>query len=323
VNPKPVARPRVVALGGGHGLAATLQALRRVTDDLAAVVVVSDNGGSSGRLRRDLGIVPPGDLRMALAALCGDDTSGRTWAQVIQHRFVDGELSGHAVGNLLITALWEVTGDVVEGLDWVARLLGAHGRVLPLSCEPLEIVAEVQGVDPSNPLGVNEIRGQVEVATSPGVVLNVRLEPATAEAAPDAIAAVLDADVIVLGPGSWFTSVMPHVALPTMAAALEQTEARIVLVLNLAPSQETAGITRARQIEMLAEYAPGLRLSDVIADTDVTTDLAEVGAVCDRIGATLHVARVAAPADEGGGHHQHDADLLAAAFGGLLRSGRR
>ena len=126
----------VVALGGGHGLSATLQALRRVTPHLTAVVGVSDDGGSSGRLREEFGIVPPGDLRMALAALCGDDTWGSTWARVLQHRFASkGELDGHSLGNLLITALWEETDDLVEGLDWVARLLDAKGKVLPLCIE--------------------------------------------------------------------------------------------------------------------------------------------------------------------------------------------
>ena len=121
----------VTALGGGHGLAASLRALRRVTSQVTAVVGVSDDGGSSGRIREQFGVVPPGDLRMALAALCGDDDWGSTWARVLQHRFSSsGDLDGHALGNLLITALWEETGDLVSGLDWVARLLDARGTVL-------------------------------------------------------------------------------------------------------------------------------------------------------------------------------------------------
>jgi uncharacterized cofD-like protein len=124
-----VVSKRVVALGGGHGLYASLSALRRVTRDLTAVVTVADDGGSSGRLRREFGVLPPGDLRMALAALCGDDAWGTTWSQVIQHRFTgDAELGGHAVGNVLIVGLWELLGDSVQGLDWVARLLGAPAR---------------------------------------------------------------------------------------------------------------------------------------------------------------------------------------------------
>ena len=126
--------PSVVALGGGHGLAASLMALRGVTTDLTAVVTVADNGGSSGRLRDEFGVLPPGDLRMALAALCGDDRWGQTWARVLQHRFAsEGEMHGHSMGNLLIVTLWDLLHDHVDGLDWVGGLLGARGRVLPMA----------------------------------------------------------------------------------------------------------------------------------------------------------------------------------------------
>src|SRR5680860_1314032 len=118
---------KVVALGGGHGLSASLSALRHVVSDLTAVVTVADNGGSSGRLRREFGVLPPGDLRQALAALCGDDDWGRTWARVLQHRFsTSGSMDEHAVGSLLIVALWELLGEHVGGLEWVGRLLGAQ-----------------------------------------------------------------------------------------------------------------------------------------------------------------------------------------------------
>ena len=139
----------VVALGGGHGLHASLSALRRVVDRLTAVVTVADDGGSSGRLRQEFGVLPPGDLRMALAALCGDDEWGQTWAQVLQHRFAgDGDMRGHVTGNLLIVSLWEQLGDHVQALDWVGRLLGASGRVLPMALTPLVMTAQIRGVDP-------------------------------------------------------------------------------------------------------------------------------------------------------------------------------
>ncbi len=144
----------VVALGGGHGLAASLSALRRVAGELTAVVTVADNGGTSGRLRTEFGALPPGDLRMALAALCGDDDWGQTWARVLQHRFrSEGEMHDHAVGNLLIVALWELLGGHVEGLDWVGRLLGAEGRVLPMAVTPIDIAADVVGLVPGSPTG--------------------------------------------------------------------------------------------------------------------------------------------------------------------------
>ena len=200
---------RAVALGGGHGLAATLRALRRVTDDVTAVVGVSDDGGSSGRLREEFDVVPPGDLRMALAALCGDDTWGRTWSRVVQHRFAgSGDLAGHSLGNLLITALWEETGDIVTGLDWVGALLGAHGRVLPVATAPLQVVADVAGLHPEDPSLVERVVGQVQVATTRGQVVGLRVEPADTAACPAAVEAITDAEAIVLGPGSWFTSVL-------------------------------------------------------------------------------------------------------------------
>src|SRR3954463_14865218 len=144
--------PRVVALGGGHGLAASLAALRHLTDRLTAVVTVADDGGSSGRLRREFGVLPPGDLRMALSALCDDGEWGRLWRDVLQHRFASaGALNGHALGNLLIVTLWELLDDPVAGLDWVGGLLGARGRVLPMAAVPLDIEAQVLGIDPDDP----------------------------------------------------------------------------------------------------------------------------------------------------------------------------
>src|ERR1700728_2844119 len=179
---------KVVALGGGHGLFASLSALRRVTRQLSAIVTVADDGGSSGRLRRQYGVLPPGDLRMALAALCGDDAWGTTWSRVIQHRFTgETELGGHAVGNVLIVALWELLGDSVQGLDWVGRLLGAHGRVLPMASVPLDLVAEVEGADPARPHDISTVLGQVACASTTGRVRSVSLVPRDPPACPEAV----------------------------------------------------------------------------------------------------------------------------------------
>ena len=143
---------KVVALGGGHGLAASLAALRRVTPDITAIVTVADDGGSSGRLRREFGVLPPGDLRMALAALCGDDAWGATWSRVVQHRFGGtGELAGHAVGNLLLAGLWDLFGDPVAGLDQVGRLLRVTGGCCRWPRCRWSIVAYVSGLDPRRP----------------------------------------------------------------------------------------------------------------------------------------------------------------------------
>ncbi|HYZ56718.1 MAG TPA: uridine diphosphate-N-acetylglucosamine-binding protein YvcK [Streptosporangiaceae bacterium] len=266
--------PKVVALGGGHGLAASLSALRRVSGDLTAIVTVADDGGSSGRLRRQYGVLPPGDLRMALAALCGDDDWGTTWSRVVQHRFGgDSELSGHAVGNLLIMALWELLGDTVEGLDWVGRLLGTRGRVLPMASVPLDIVAEVEGADPARPHEISRVRGQHACAATPGRVRSISLLPDDPPAVPAAVTAVMEADWVVFGPGSWFTSVLPHLLVPELSSALRGTRARRLVALNLAPQPgETGGFSPHKHLEVLAGHSPGLTIDIVLADSSAARD---------------------------------------------------
>ena len=303
-------------MGGGHGLAASLRALRRVTDEVTAVVTVADDGGSSGRLRVEFGVLPPGDLRMALAALCGDDEWGQTWSRVAQHRFrSDGDLHDHSVGNLLIVALWELLGDSVAGLDWVARLLGAHGRVLPMSLVPLDIEAVVE-LDGSPVVGetgegLATVRGQVAVATTPGRVVHLGLVPERPPACPEAVAAVSAADWVVLGPGSWFTSVIPHLLVPDLAQALESTPARRVVALNLAPQPgETAGFAPETHLEVLASFAPALRVDVVLADRAAVPDPGALREVADGMGAEVVLAPLASAADP----HVHDPDLLADAF---------
>lgn len=308
--------PRVVAIGGGHGLAATLRALRRVTDDVTAVVGVSDNGGSSGRLRDEFDVVPPGDLRMALAALCGDDTWGRTWSRVIQHRFSgDGDLAGHSIGNLLITALWEETGDIVTGLDWIAALLGAHGRVLPVATRPLHVVADVAGMDPRDPAQTERVEGQVQVATTPGRVVSLRIEPPDTQACPDAVEAIRQADVVVLGPGSWFTSVIAPLLVSGISQAIVDSAAKVVVVLNLAPQPgETSDFSPERHLHELARYLPSVRIDAVIADPGRVNDVSTLAAVTATLGGQL----VLAPVSARDGTPRHDVDLLASAFGGVL-----
>ncbi|HET7476824.1 MAG TPA: uridine diphosphate-N-acetylglucosamine-binding protein YvcK [Dermatophilaceae bacterium] len=310
------ARPAVVSLGGGHGLAASLAALRLVTDKITAVVTVADDGGSSGRLREEFDVLPPGDLRMALAALCDDTEWGHQWRDVLQHRFAGtGPLAGHSLGNLLIVSLWDLLGDAVGGLDLVGRLLGARGRVLPMAAVPLTIAASVVGGDPDRPDEVVDVRGQVAVATTPGRVLGVRLTPAQPPACAEAVQAVREADWVVLGPGSWFTSVMPHLLVPALRAALLSTKARRILTLNLLMhTSETAGFSAENHIEVLAAHAPKLRIDVVLADPSVVEDEALLARVADAVGAELVVAPVAAPGRPG----NHDPLRLAAAYHDII-----
>lgn len=259
--------PKVTALGGGHGLAASLTALRRLTDRLTAVVTVADDGGSSGRLRHEFDILPPGDLRMALAALCDDDQLGRRWAQVLQSRFPgDGPLGGHSIGNLLIAGLWQQLPDPVDGLDMVAALLQARGRVLPMAMVPLVIEADVIGDDPTRPDEIRVVSGQVNVALTKGEIAAIRLIPDRPPACPDALASIEASDYVVLGPGSWFSSVIPHLLVPDLTDALVGSRARKILTLNLVPFEETEGYTASRHIELIADHAPELRLDAVVVD---------------------------------------------------------
>jgi uncharacterized cofD-like protein len=308
----------VVALGGGHGLHASLSALRHLVDDLTvdeltAVVTVADNGGSSGRLRGEFGVLPPGDLRMALAALCGDDEWGDTWAKVLQHRFEgDGEMRGHVVGNLLIVGLWELLGDHVDALDWVGRLLGAKGRVLPMAMTPMDITAEVRGLVAGDPDALTTVRGQVEVATTEGVITEIALEPADPEVSPAVVDAIGAADWVVLGPGSWFSSVLPHLLVPRLRESLVSTDARVVVVLNLEEQAgETGGFGPADHLAVLAEHAPDLGIDVVLADrTSVADDLPELEETVAALGAHLVVDDLAV----GDGTPRHDPVRLATAY---------
>jgi uncharacterized cofD-like protein len=298
-------------------LSASLAALRRVTDDLTAVVTVADDGGSSGRLRREFGVLAPGDLRKALASLCGDDEWGRTWARVLQHRFQGGgELHGHAVGNLLIIDLWELLGDHVEGLDLVGRLLGAQGRVLPMAAVPLDIEAWVGGLDAADPHALTTVVGQVAVASTSGRVVVVQLRPPQPPAHPAVVAAIRRADWVVLGPGSWFTSVIPHLLVPELAAALVETSAKRLVTVNLTTQAgETDGFTPETHLEVLAAYAPDLTIDVVVADPSSVSDVKGLERLVHDFGGELVLADVAA-AD---GSPRHDHGRLADAYASVFR----
>ena len=315
---------RAVALGGGHGLHATLSALRRLTDDVTAVVTVADDGGSSGRIRRELDILPLGDLRMALNALSAPPlaaTDDGPWRRVFENRFGGtGALAGHAVGNLVLAGLLEVLGDPVSALDEACRLLGVRGRVLPMSPTPVDIEADVTGIRASADVPgadvVHRIRGQVAVATTPGRVRRVRLDPRRPRACAAAVAAIGAADLVVLGPGSWFTSVLPHLLVPELLAALTATEARRVVVLNLAPQPgETAGFSPEEHLDVLAEHAPRLRFETVLADPAAVPEPERLRRGAEAFGAEVLLRGVG----EAGGAPRHDtvalADALAEAAG--------
>jgi uncharacterized cofD-like protein len=310
---------RAVALGGGHGLHASLSALRLITPDLTAVVTVADDGGSSGRIRRELKVLPPGDLRMALAALAGDAAEQQQWADLLQHRLGgSGVLAGHPVGNLMLTALLEVEGDPKRALERLSTLVGAVGRVLPMSPVPLDLIGEADRFDPDNPARVRRIRGQSSIAATPGRVLSVRLLPNGAPATPEAVDAVREADLVVLGPGSWFTSVIPHLLLHELGAALASTAATVVVVLNLVPQAgETDYYGPHELLRLLVEHARprgGLPIHTVLADREAVLDPEELHRYARTTGARLVVSRLAA--DDSA--ERHDPERLSAAIRAVL-----
>ncbi len=298
--------PRVVALGGGHGLAATLTALRTLTDDVTAIVTVADNGGSSGRIRTEFGTLPPGDLRMALAALCSDDEWGRGWADTLQYRFTsDGPLNGHALGNLLLTALWDRDGDQVAGIARVGELLRIKGRVLPMALDALDIEGTFATAS-----GRKIVTGQVEVASTKGRLESLRLIPEEPRATPEALSAIGDAEWITIGPGSWFSSVMPHFLLQEQAHVIAQSSAKKIVIFNLPEPEsedEFAGYSAQEHLALITKHLPNFHLDFAIADRTSLTDSAGLKEMVEGCGGELVLADVA----KSPGSFHHDPEKLA------------
>ncbi|MEU7713768.1 uridine diphosphate-N-acetylglucosamine-binding protein YvcK [Micromonospora chalcea] len=331
---------RVVAFGGGHGLSASLRALRHCVPeldlDITAVVTVGDDGGSSGRLRAERGGLPPGDLRQALVALAGDHPATRRSAALFQYRFTTAvppaptlaapvpaaragdSLAGHAVGNLLLHGLTELLGDPVAALDHAGAMLGAVGRVLPMSRQPVGIEARVRGADPAHPDEVSTVRGQHQVAVTPGTVESLRLNPPAPAACAEAVTAVRAADWLIFGPGSWYTSVLPHLLVPGLADAIVSSSARRLVTLNLVAEKETSGLSLPDHLDTLRRYLPELKVDRVLADSTAVGDPAAVERAAESLGARLVLAPVAVL----DGTPRHDPAALGAALVPVLRADR-
>ena len=301
--------PKVVAFGGGHGLAATLTALRDVTPTITAVVTVADNGGSSGKIREEFNFLPPGDMRMALAALCGSDAWGQSWAQIIQHRFnTSGDLNGHALGNLLMAALWDSSDDLVAGIDRVGELLKIVGRVLPMSLQPLEI----EGVFETS-AGEQTIRGQIEVATAKGKLKSLKLLPEDPVVTPQVLQAISEADWLIFGPGSWFSSVMPHFLMKDLASAVSQSSAKKIMILNLQGPEnadEFAGNTPEAHLRLVLSHLPTFKLDIAIADPTVLDSASKLQELVKDLGGEVIVSDVARDLDR----NHHDARKMSLLF---------
>lgn len=280
---------KVVAFGGGHGLSATLRALKHITNRLTAVVTVGDDGGSSGRLRSEMDVLPPGDLRMAIVSLSDDSRWGQTWSTLLQSRFhSEGELDRHSVGNLLIAGFWQMLQDPIEGLEWVRRLVNAKGRVLPMSLQPVDIEADV-----IRDGQIITICGQKNVALAPDRIEKVRLLPENPQIPTQVLQAVTEADWIVLGPGSWYTSVIPHLLVKELCEAIENSRARRALILNLAKQAgETQDLSSAEHLRAIKTVASNLRFDIVVADPSAVDDIDALVEAAAELGARLLLRQV-------------------------------
>lgn len=257
--------PRIVAIGGGHGLATLLRGLKQFTHNLTAVVTVADDGGSSGRLRRDLGILPPGDIRNCLAALSDDEA---LLAQLFQYRFPDSAsgLDGHPFGNLFISALADITGSFEEAVVESGKVLAVQGQVLPSTLHDVKLMADVMLPQSG---GEVRIHGESQIPNSPGKVRRVWLEPNNPPAYPQAIKAILTANLIVIGPGSLYTSILPNLLVPELASALRASRAMKIFVCNVATQRgETDGYTCGDHIRALEEHLGGKFLSTSLVNNN-------------------------------------------------------
>ncbi len=243
--------PRIVAIGGGHGLAALLRGLKAYTHNITAIVTVADDGGSSGRLRRELGILPPGDIRNCLAALSNDEA---LLGQLFQYRIASGDasLEGHSFGNLFISALAEITGSFEEAVAESGRVLGVQGRVLPSTLQDVRLSADV--LLPNTTLEVR-VEGESKIPLSRGRIRRVWLEPSNPPAFPRAIHALLNADLIILGPGSLYTSILPNLLVPDLGEAVKSSRALKLLICNVATQPgETDGFSCGDHLRAIEEH---------------------------------------------------------------------
>jgi len=291
---------RPVALGGGHGLSVSLGALRQLGVEPTAVVTMADDGGSSGRLRRDLDLPPPGDLRMALLALADPAAEIR---ELFGYRFERGELAGHNLGNLILASLTDLRGGFLEALSVASRWLRIRGRVLPSTLVPVRLLGRVEG---------QTVEGQVAIRDAWGRVDRVWLEPNTPGALPDAVAAVREADLVLLGPGSIFTSVIPNLLVPEIGEAVAAASDRVVYLCNLEPQPgESSGFSPEAHLAALLDHCPGLRVPRVLCQrpADAAARERETAAFAD-LGARVLHADLADPAAQG----RHDPARLAAAL---------
>lgn len=250
---------KLVALGGGTGLPAVLRGFRSLTSNITAIVTVADDGGSSGKLRRELGVLPPGDLRSNIAALADDED---LMTKLFQYRFSDGGLEGHSFGNLFLTALASITGSMERALLETGRVLAIRGRVLPSTVQDITLNAEVRKPDGK---GLTRVIGESQITLAGGIIERVSITPENVRAYPESIRAILSAELIVIGPGSLFTSILPNLLISSIPDAIRANKTAIrVYVCNIATQKgETDNFTVADHVLALERHI-GRDVFDVV-----------------------------------------------------------
>lgn len=262
---------KIVVIGGGHGLAALLRGLKEYTHNITAIVTVADDGGSSGELRRDMGVLPPGDIRNCLAALSTDEA---LLSQVFQYRFKSGAgLEGHSLGNLFITALSEITGSFEEAVAESGRVLAIYGQVLPSTLTNVQLVGDVQSADSQE---IVRVVGESELTENPGKILRVWLEPPNPPAYPVATSAILNADLVIIGPGSLYTSLLPNLAVEGLTDAIQASRAEKFYICNVATQHgETDGFSARDHVKVIEQHVDRQLFDLVLCNRNFKADLGD------------------------------------------------
>lgn len=263
--------PRIVVIGGGHGLATLLRGLKVFTKNLTAIVTVADDGGSSGEIRRTTGMLPPGDIRNCLAALSNDE---ELMSQLFQYRFSDETgLQGHALGNLLITGLAEITGSFEEAIVESGRVLAVQGQVLPSTLTDVKLIANVE--EPIQKKNI-KVRGESRIPTASGKVKRLYLEPDSPPAYPPAIQAILSADLILVGPGSLYTSLLPNLLVPDIARAIQSSKGLKFYICNLASQKgETEGYNGLDHVAAIEKHVGGRFFDLILCNNNFAAEIPE------------------------------------------------
>lgn len=303
--------PRIVCLGGGTGLSILLRGLKEYSDNITAIVTVADDGGSSGRLRRDLGVIPPGDLRNCIAALADAEP---LMTRLFQYRFPEGSgegLEGHSFGNLFIVAMSDITGSMEEAIRETGRVLAVRGRILPSTLEDIRLAALTSGGE--------VIRGESKITSALQQIRQLTLEPQRPPAYPDTINAITNADVLVVGPGSLYTSVLPNLLVPDLRVAFQESQAMKIYVSNVATQHgETDHYSVQDHVRTITEHIGGAPFDYVLANSNASTRLplrwhSEPVRIDDKVDLD-GPAIIEADIIDTGNRYRHDAAKLAAAI---------